>query len=133
MDEEIKRFFEGRPEIIAVYLYGSRARGRAKETSDVDLAVLLHPQAKVDEFEFKRELVIGLSRVLRKDIHLIILNRAGETFLNQIFKHGKCLYNSNPTVLSEFRTLAFSKIADFAYFKGIMEKGFIRSFMDGDE
>jgi hypothetical protein len=54
IDKEITRFFDERPEIIAVSLFGSRARGRAKETSDVDLAILLDPHAKVDEFELKR-------------------------------------------------------------------------------
>jgi hypothetical protein len=76
--------------------------------------------------------LIGLSRILRKEIHLVILNRAGETLSAQVFKYGKCLYNNaKPCILSEFRTTQFSKIADFAYLRNIMEKGFTRKIMEG--
>jgi predicted nucleotidyltransferase len=131
MNERIVRFFEARPEVIAVYLFGSRARGRAKETSDVDLAILVDPDVKVDEPELNRDLIVGLSRALRKDIHLVILNRAGELLSAQVFKYGKCLYNSKPGILSGFRTVQFSKIVDFAYLRNMMEKGFTRKVMEG--
>lgn len=131
MNERIIQFFEKRPEVVAVYLFGSHARSRARETSDIDLAILLDPQKKVDEFNLKRELMIGLSRILRKDVHLVILNRAGETLSAQIFKYGQCLHNSKPGTLSRFKTIQFSRIADFAYLKNMMEKGFIRKIMEG--
>ena len=131
MNERIIRFFEARPEVVAVYLFGSRSRGRAKETSDVDLAILFDPRAKVDESELKRDLMIGLSGILRKEIHLVILNHAGEVLSAQVFKYGECLYNSKPDILSGFRTVQFSKIADFAYLRNIMEKGFTRKVMEG--
>jgi predicted nucleotidyltransferase len=78
MEEKIVRFFEARPEVAAVYLFGSTARGKAKETSDVDVAILIDPDAKIDAFELNRDLMGGLSRVLRKEVHLVVLNRAGE-------------------------------------------------------
>jgi predicted nucleotidyltransferase len=132
MNQKMIRFFEGRPEIIAVYLFGSRARSYAKETSDVDLAILVDPEAKVDEIELKQDLRLCLSGVLRKEIHLVLLNHAGETLSAQVFKHGRCLYNSKPRVLSAFKTVQFSKIADFAYLRNAMEKGFTRKVMEGD-
>jgi len=131
MNERIVQVFEMQPDVVAVYLFGSHARGRAKDTSDIDLAILLDPQAKVDEFNLKRDLMIGLSRVLRKEVHLVILNRAGETLSAQVFKYGQCLYNSNPPTLSRFRTVQFSSIVDFAYLRNMMEKGFTRKIMEG--
>jgi predicted nucleotidyltransferase len=129
--ERIIQFFEARQEVIAVYLFGSCARGQASERSDIDLAILVDPDAKVDEFELKRDIMIGLSKVLRKEIHLVILNTAGEVLSAQVFKHGKCLHNYKPSVLSEFRMVQFSKIADFGYLRNIMEKGFTRKIMAG--
>lgn len=131
MPERIIRFFRQSPEVVAVYLFGSQARKRATEASDIDLAILLDPEAAVDPYKLKRDLLIGLSRILRKEIHLVILNRAGEMLTAQVFKYGKCLYNAKPGILSEFRTLQFSKIADFAYLRNIMEKGFTRKIMEG--
>ena len=132
MNEEIVRFFETRPEVVAVFLFGSCARGRAKEASDVDLAILVDPHMNIDESRLKRDLIIGISRVVRKEIHLVILNRAGELLSAQVFKYGHCLYNSKPGILSGFRALQFSKIADFAYLRNIMEKGFTRKVMEGE-
>lgn len=131
MDERIIRFFRKRPEVVAVYLFGSRARGRATELSDIDLAILLDPQAAVNSSKLKRELLTGLSRILRKEIHLVILNRAGEMLTAQIFRYGRCLYNANPHTLSRFRAMQFSRIADFNYLRKIMEKGFTRKIMEG--
>jgi len=34
--------------------------------------------------------MVELSRILRKDIHPVILNSAGEELLRQIFLKGKC-------------------------------------------
>jgi predicted nucleotidyltransferase len=132
MTEKIIHFFEARQEVVAVYLFGSRARGRARETSDIDLAVLVDPQAMRDVPELKRALMIGLSGMLRKEIHLVILNNAGEALSAQVFKHGKCLYNSKAGILTRFKTAQFSKIADFAYLRSIMEKGFTRKILEGE-
>ena len=38
---KIKNYFSQKPEVVAVYLYGSQAREEAKETSDIDLGVVL--------------------------------------------------------------------------------------------
>lgn len=132
MNQRIIRFFEARPEVLAVYLFGSYARNREKETSDIDLAIFVDPHGKVDESELKRDLMIGLSGVLRKEIHPVILNNAGEMLSAQVFKYGRCLYSSKPDILSRFKTAQFSKIADFAYLRNIMEKGFIRKVMEGE-
>jgi uncharacterized protein len=131
MNEGIIRFFRKRPEVVAVYLFGSRARGRATEISDVDLAILLDPEVAVDSSKLKSELLIGLSRILRKEIHLVILNLAGEMLTAQVFQYGRCLYNADPHTLSRFRTTQFSRIADFTYLRKIMEKGFTRKIMEG--
>ncbi len=34
------------PEVVAIFLVGSYARGYAKDSSDVDLAVILHPYSE---------------------------------------------------------------------------------------
>ena len=41
--EKIKKVLEKRPEVLAGYLYGSHAKGYAKEGSDIDVAVVLNP------------------------------------------------------------------------------------------
>ena len=41
--EKIKEVLEKRPEVLAAYLYGSHAKGYAREDSDIDVAVVLNP------------------------------------------------------------------------------------------
>ena len=41
--KEIQRYFAGKPSVIAVYLFGSAARGGMGPQSDVDVAVLSEP------------------------------------------------------------------------------------------
>ena len=39
--KKVTEYFKERPEIVAVYFYGSQAEMRAREESDIDLAILL--------------------------------------------------------------------------------------------
>ena len=40
MQRKIARYFSKKKEIGAVYLFGSQAKGKARENSDIDLGVL---------------------------------------------------------------------------------------------
>jgi len=47
--EKIKKVLEKRPEVLAAYLYGSHAKGYAREDSDIDVAVIFMPDFKPDD------------------------------------------------------------------------------------
>lgn len=40
---KIRKVLEKRPEVLAAYLYGSHAKGYAREGSDVDVAIMMSP------------------------------------------------------------------------------------------
>jgi hypothetical protein len=73
--------------------------------------------------------MLDLSRILRKDIHPVILNLAGEELLRQVFLKGKCILVKDPKKLAQYKMTAFSRIADFAYYKNQMQKGIVRNIM----
>jgi predicted nucleotidyltransferase len=83
---KIERYFVDRPEAVAVYLFGSYARGREKRFSDVDLGVLLEQQMLSKQNDLEMTYLVDLGRVLREDCHIVIMNRVGEGVLAQIFK-----------------------------------------------
>lgn len=59
--KKLETFFLKRPEILAVYIYGSQAKGYARKASDLDLAIMLDPekreqvfsQSKLDSYSYQ--------------------------------------------------------------------------------
>ena len=124
--KKISSFFKNRPEVIAVYLFGSFARGKEQRDSDVDLAVLLDHEEVHRKDHLMREYTVGLARVLRKDLHIIIMNNAGELLTAQILRNGQCVLNCKPELLSRFKMVSYAMIAEFADHRSRMERGFVR-------
>ena len=69
----VARFFENKREVAAVYLFGSHALGRQRPGSDVDIGILLCPEFLESGNSVREECIVGLGRILRKDIHPVIL------------------------------------------------------------
>lgn len=126
MTNKITTFFQERHEVIAVYVFGSYARGRERTESDLDLAILLDHSIVHDRGKLKTEYTIHLSRILNKDLHLIIMNDAGEEVIAQVFKYGKCVFNRRPELLSRFRMVSYAMIAEFGDLKKRMKELRIR-------
>lgn len=129
--EKIKSYFLNENEVAAVYLFGSYARGRPKRTSDVDIGILLNSNNskvfKAKQLRYLKE----LGRLLRKDIHPVILNTAGEMLMQQIFTWGKCIVENDRRKHARFRMVMFSRIAAFSEYKKQMQAGLIKNIMKG--
>ena len=114
-----------------MYLFGSFAQGKARRTSDVDIGILLNSN---DPDLFKKNQIRylkDLGRLLRKDIHPVILNTAGEMLMQQIFVKGKCILDNKHKEHSEFRMVMFSRIAAFSDYRKQMQNGLIKNIMEG--
>ena len=129
ISEKISNYFKDQKEIVAVYLYGSCANNKERPFSDVDIGIVVNYPAvntvkkKIDRY------ISDLSRMIRKDIHLVLLNLASENLLLQVFEKGQCLVVNNQSALSLFKMKEFTKIADFSYHKKMMQQGFINNMM----
>ena len=105
------------PEIVACYLYGSRAMGKERSGSDVDLAFLLDASVATDEYyNLKMTYYARLGEVLRLDVHPLIMNNAGEVVLGQVFGKGKIIYQKDAEALRRFRRYKLPFIAEFSYY-----------------
>ena len=123
-------YFTDQPDVIAVYLYGSHAAGKQDRASDVDIGVLIDSSGSETEGEKRTRYMVELATVLRKEIHPVILNSAGEELMRQIFLRGKCILVNEPKKLAIFKMTMFSRIADFSYYRNQMQSGLIRNIME---
>ena len=129
--EKLTAYFKTNSEIIAVYLFGSYAKGKEHHSSDVDIGLLFDTRDPLLLNKKVDTVMLDLSRILRKDIHPVILNLAGEELLRQVFLKGKCILVRDSKKLAHYKMTAFSRIADFAYYKNQMQSGLVRNIMEG--
>ncbi|MEZ8220332.1 Uncharacterized conserved protein YutE, UPF0331/DUF86 family [Candidatus Fervidibacteria bacterium JGI MDM2 JNZ-1-D12] len=90
LPEEVSRF-EG---LVALWLFGSFARGKATPISDVDLAYLPDENLTGEELErFDTELYLAISHTLTTDeFTLVNLRQAPTYFAWQVLAEGKLLF-----------------------------------------
>ena len=131
IESRIKDYFNNRAHVAAVYLFGSHAAGKERSYSDVDIAILFKTRDPDVILNLIDTYLVDLSRLLKKDIHPVVLNNAGELLLRQIFKKGKCIVVNDQRQLASFRMSAFAKIFDFSYYHASMQSGLIKSVMQG--
>ena len=74
--EIIKSFFMQQPEVVAVYLYGSYAKGDEHHKSDIDIGILAKESLRNRASKKRIDYMVELALKLKKDIHPVILNSA---------------------------------------------------------
>jgi len=129
--KSITSYFKSKPEVIAVYVFGSYAQGMQRHLSDIDIGILLDRKALDGDKKIIKKYMIDLPRILKKDVHPVILNTASEELLKQIFRKGKCLLINDSKKLARYKMVMFADIADFSYYRNQMQAGFIRKLIEG--
>ena len=125
--EKIRSYFKNRKEVVAAYLFGSRAKGHERRSSDVDVGIVLHHGELHRSFELQKQYMVDLGRLLRKDMHTVILNTVGELLLKQVFSNGKLICVNNENEFKQFKMYKFSIIAEFGYYLEVAQAGFVQS------
>jgi len=75
-----------------IYIFGSTVKGRGRDDSDIDIAILTDRQ--IDEYKLFI-LSQKLADVLKREVDLVDLRKASTVFKVQIIKTGKLIYNSD--------------------------------------
>ena len=130
MENKIINYFKKKKEIASVYLFGSFASGKFTKASDIDIGVLFENNFLKSAESLKEQYMTELGRILRKDIELLVMNRAGEMILNQVYKKGKPILIKNNKYAKEFRIKSFAFYSDFEFYLKKMQNGFIKNLMD---
>lgn len=128
------------PEVVAVYLFGSFARGKPRKMSDVDIAVLTADRSGNPGSSRHLDYIVAASKALGTDrLDLVILDSAPIALRHAVFRDGKLLFVRNPRVLAQFREESLRQYLDTvplraeyaaAFFRRIREHGFGRRTPD---
>lgn len=96
------------PDAIALYLFGSSARGDATARSDVDLAVLTEaPLEPVRRFEAQER----VAALLGRDVDLVDLRRASAVMRVRVLADAAVLFEADRSALQRFEAFALSDYA----------------------
>jgi len=103
-----QRVHERLPCVLAVYVFGSIAKGNANKNSDLDLAVLGGDCFQVmDVWQLAQDLVIDAGM----DVDLIDLRAASAVMRIQVIAEGQRLMCSDEDVCAVFEDFVFSDYA----------------------
>ena len=128
LEQSITDFFKSDYDhIAAVYLFGSSVSENTGKGSDVDIGLLFDSDAMGLAPASMDDILVRLPRVLRRDVHPVVMNTAGEELLRQIFSKGKCLIVKDDKALAYFKMTAFARIANYSYYRQTFQEGVIKS------
>ncbi|MGC8843978.1 MAG: type VII toxin-antitoxin system MntA family adenylyltransferase antitoxin [bacterium] len=105
MDKDLEKILaelRNHPKVLAVYLFGSQARGEAKPLSDIDIAVILK------EIDPETEGEIG--SLYSERIDLVLFHRLPLYIQFEVLKEGKELFVADEEYLEQVR---FRVIKDY--------------------
>ncbi|MFQ6100787.1 MAG: nucleotidyltransferase domain-containing protein [Anaerolineae bacterium] len=125
-------FLATQPDVIAAYLFGSLAEGRAKSHSDVDTAILFadasDPLAVGDR---QLQLMGELERFADREVDVVILNTAPPILQHQVLKHGRLLYERDRQARVEFEVRAGQVYADLQPMRHFFKRALFREIQEG--
>ncbi len=97
------------PQIVFAYLFGSQAKGKETEKSDVDVAIWV--KGKIDKLRLMGE----IEEVTKRPADLVILNSASALLRHQVLKHGVLLFCKDKEVLTRFKVWTMKEYEDFRW------------------
>jgi len=117
------------PEVLAIYLFGSRISGLQHAGSDIDLAIL--PKQKLSETKIW-VLAQALAAKYSRDVDLVDLKQASTVMRIQVISKGERLYCADEQSCEMFEDFVFS---DYAHLNeeraGILEDIALRGTVYG--
>ncbi len=111
----------------ALYLFGSRATGRARADSDVDLAALVeHAPEPLDRLQLRQQ----LEEEVGEPVDLVILNDASPILAWQVLRHGQLIHEGCPGVRANFEMTTITDYADLKRVRAPAEQALVQRIRD---
>lgn len=115
--------------VLLAYLFGSSVSGQEVSKSDADVAVFLADGlTKEKRFEIRLKLIGQLSKILKKDVDLVVMNDTASLFFKYIIiKEGKLIYSKSELERIDFESRVMGLYFDFQPFLDIYNQNYVKS------
>lgn len=125
LSRHLKNIVKDRPVLLA-YFYGSAATGRATPLSDIDIALVVHPNTPLREH---LQLMLGISTELEEqsglfNIDVRIINNAPLIFQGRVITDGILLYKRDDSARIHFETSTRAEYFDYLPVHKKLQKAF---------
>lgn len=117
--EAIRRLLELRADVRLAYVFGSVAGGETRASSDVDVAILFHPEPAPRNFD---ELTNELHEAAGRPVDLVVLNTAPPLLSHQIIKTGQCFICRDEDERIRFETRLTARYLDTAHLRRVQHR-----------
>ncbi|HCO39563.1 MAG TPA: nucleotidyltransferase domain-containing protein [Aquificaceae bacterium] len=121
MNKELQKIIEevkNHPKVVAIYLFGSYARGEEKPLSDIDIAVILKDPDKKDEAD--------IGSLYSEKIDLVLFHRLPLHIQYEVFKYGKELFVRDEDYLLELKLAVLRKYLEYSRVYNYMQSEVLR-------
>lgn len=130
---DLIQFFKAQEDVVAVYLFGSRASGTAGPLSDIDIAVLLRKGLGNGIYSEKEMDYLGKSNeILRTDeVSFVLLNKAPLTIQYGVISEAKVLFSRDEDARLSFEERVIDEYMDFRPVLDDYDREFLRQIREG--
>ncbi|MBI4812271.1 nucleotidyltransferase domain-containing protein [Candidatus Falkowbacteria bacterium] len=117
--QELRKIAE-KYKLKLIVLFGSLARRKEREDSDMDIGVIFKDGVKVD-FNKEIDLISNFFKIFQKEIDLSVLNKANPLLLREASENAILLYGGEKDFFN-FKLYAFHRYNDYLPFFKLEEK-----------
>lgn len=111
--ERILRYFSERPEVTALYVFGSFDTSFERADSDIDIAILVSKESKKELEVLKSEYYNASPGFSMRTADIVVLNAAPTYLKHRILKTGRILIDKNPSLRKEFTAIVLQEYFDY--------------------
>jgi len=131
LKKDLEIFFSKKEDILFCYLFGSFACQNFNSKSDVDIAVFIDENKSKDFFETRLKLIADLSKLLKREADVIILNTANSIlFKHTILREGELIFARDIEKMVNFELRTMQDYYDFTPFSEAYNKAYIERYLN---
>lgn len=122
LDPEILRAVEAIPELAALAVFGSRARGNPRPDSDLDVAILPATADSGERRRLQTEVAVALAHLAPAGrIDVVILDEATDVLRQRILAHGRLLLCRDEAAWRDLRVQTMREYGDREWVRQIYQ------------